>query len=166
MAKKVDIAIRLKRFFTEGGPAECWEWQGYISPDGYARVNMGNGKLKLAHRLVYEIMVGPIPEGMFICHHCDNPKCMNYRSHLFIGTNGDNMRDASQKGRVRNGGLRGSRLSQSKLNEQIVSEILKSSESHISLGRKFGVDISTIWKVRNRRTWNHVKVEEEGYPNR
>lgn len=81
---------------TSGGPNACWEWRG-TRPGEYGTVRI-DGRGVLAHRLVYETAVEPIPEGMMVCHHCDNPPCCN-PTHLFLGTAHDNIRDMMSKGR-------------------------------------------------------------------
>ena len=78
-------------------PKSCWEWNGAMS-SGYGSFHY-NGKTESAHRVSYRINIGEIPDGLFVCHHCDNPKCVN-PNHFFLGTNGDNMRDAIKKGRL------------------------------------------------------------------
>jgi hypothetical protein len=87
---------------TEQGDG-CWEYGGKIGNRGYGLVFIetlpdGREKWALAHRVVYEGMVGPIPEGMFLCHHCDNRKCVR-PDHIFIGTDADNKADMYAKGR-------------------------------------------------------------------
>lgn len=79
--------------------AVCWLWAGYRAPGGYGKVYWRRQK-HLAHRLAYELLVGPVPSGMQVCHRCDNPSCVN-PAHLFVGTQKDNMKDAVRKGRVR-----------------------------------------------------------------
>jgi hypothetical protein len=93
---KTDKPVWL-RFFEKIGIAgsdECWEWDGALQTAGYGFF----GGSELAHRLVYRLIVGEIPEGMHVLHSCDNPPCCNPR-HLWIGSNRDNRVDAMRKGR-------------------------------------------------------------------
>jgi len=77
----------------------CWLWVGTPASRGYGRFNSAStGEVK-AHRAAMTLLVGPIPDGMLVCHKCDNPPCVNPQ-HLFIGTVSDNMRDAVSKGRI------------------------------------------------------------------
>ena len=79
-------------------PNECWEWRGSRYPTGYGRVR----PTQYAHRLAWGYTHGPIPAGLHVLHHCDNPPCCN-PAHLWVGTPADNMRDRDLKGRGRNG---------------------------------------------------------------
>lgn len=79
---------------------ECWEWQGNVTLNGYGEITI-NGIVG-AHRIAYSLIKGDIPDGMFVCHTCDNRRCAN-PEHLFLGTHRDNMRDMWSKGRARPG---------------------------------------------------------------
>jgi len=80
----------------------CWTWTGNLNQFGYGIVCV-RGVKKRAHRVAWEIEHGPIPHGLFVCHHCDNPCCVR-TDHLFLGTPKDNCADMHRKGRGNAGG--------------------------------------------------------------
>ena len=75
----------------------CWVWEGVRDKDGYGRVWI-DGHYYRAHRVVWEDEYGPIPDGILVCHLCDNPPCVR-PDHLFLGTQKDNIADMLEKGR-------------------------------------------------------------------
>lgn len=125
----------------------CWQWRAHTDKDGYG-VLPGDRKNTRAHRLSYEIHKGSIPDGLIVCHDCDNPGCVN-PDHLFVGTIKDNAQDALRKKRHYVGEKNG----RSKLTEQNVKEILNSGLNGQQLADKFGVSRSTINNVRRGDTW-------------
>lgn len=80
-----------------GGPDACWLWTGHRNQKGYGKIG-ADRKTIGAHRGAWMVTNGPIPDGLFVLHRCDNPPCCN-PAHLFVGTNADNMTDMAQKGR-------------------------------------------------------------------
>lgn len=93
------VVQRFARFVQVGEPNACWEWTGFRIPDGYGQITIrSRQRTYKAHRLAWEIAHGPIPEGLQVCHKCDNPPCCN-PAHLFLGTARDNVMDRERKGR-------------------------------------------------------------------
>ena len=100
--KRVPVqSTRREKFWqradTTNGPSGCWPWRGTRSK-GYGQLNIGGRVRKYAHRVAWELFCGPIPDALFVCHHCDNPCCVNPH-HLFLGTALDNKRDCVSKDR-------------------------------------------------------------------
>lgn len=155
MKRKPMIARFLSSFDT-GKEDECWNWKRSTDRLGYARISPGGrgSTPMLAHRMSWETYRGPIPDGMCVCHRCDNPSCVN-PSHLFLGTKKENSEDMVTKRRSR-GAPPGVNHPRAKLNPEKVRIIRTCSTGPAELARRFGVTGSTICNVRSRRVWRHV----------
>jgi hypothetical protein len=82
---------------------ECWLWTGALASSGYGAIRVRSYVTEYAHRVALKLSGVEVPDGLFVCHHCDNPSCVN-PAHLFVGTAKDNAQDMSRKGRGRKGG--------------------------------------------------------------
>lgn len=160
------ISERIKINVTVNPISECWEWKGR-KERGYGRTIIGSRvdgtrRTIAAHRLSYETFVGHIPEGMEVCHKCDNPCCVN-PEHLFVGTRQDNIDDREAKGR--NHPPKGSNNGRSKLTESDVLsarfERLKNKTSYQKLAEKYGVSKRTMQNAINGKTWKCVAYMPE-----
>lgn len=132
------------------GPEDCWEWQGATSTTGY-----GMFRGEKAHRFSART-AGMDIEGRVVRHGCDNKLCVN-PNHLQPGTHIENMRDASERKRMRYGEQQRS----AKLTSQDIPEIFRLSEAGLSyrqIGERFGVSKYAIYHVVNRKTWQQVAV--------
>lgn len=136
----------------------CWEWQRLRNKQGYGILKTGGGSRR-AHRYVWELFNGPIPESMFVCHKCDNPPCCN-PSHLFLGTHQDNMQDMMDKGRTGHPAQPGEKHRSAKLNSQQVIRIRDLYESgkysYSELSDMFGVTSAQIGYIVTRKNWTHL----------
>jgi len=138
-----------------GGWDDCWEWLGYKKKEGYGTFWFEE-RSGYAHRFSWLLYYGPVPSGMCICHHCDNPSCVN-PEHLFLGTDKDNSQDAVKKGRMPNGETHGC----SKLTEEKVLQIREEYanmpiRSQRKLARKYKVSQRHIGDIVNRKNWTHI----------
>lgn len=150
--KKRPIAERFWEKVDRRGPDECWPWNGATAAFGHGCI-YGDDRKLLAHRVSYELNVGPIPSGIWVLHRCDNPPCIN-PSHLFLGTPADNMADMAAKGRKT--WVAGEVCWNAKLTPD---DVIKIRESHLlqsEIAAQFGIAQSLVSKIRNRRAWVHV----------
>lgn len=92
------LTERFRRYSAPPDEKGCVLWLGGRHGQGYGLLKI-NGRMERAHRVAWEMVNGPIPDGMLVCHHCDTPACVNV-DHFFLGTQVENMQDAVQKGRV------------------------------------------------------------------
>lgn len=145
------------------GEDECWPWTRTPSQK-YGKYNLmtdDGWKLVSAHRMAYELANGSIPNGMYVCHSCDNPRCCN-PAHLWTGTNSDNQIDSVAKGRFRGGppiSRCGTEHHSNKLSEAQVFDIRREFDSGASqrdLVAKYGVNKSMIHKIVRRLSWKHL----------
>lgn len=170
MSKKTDGRGRwsrphwIDRFWAKVQKSEeCWEWTSAIC-DGYGVLWMGrSNSAARAHRLSWEIHNGPIPEGLLVCHACDNRKCVR-PSHLFLGTDKDNNQDMIQKGRWRGGPLKpserkGSEINFAKLNEEKVFRIKRmilKGVPNFRIADWLFLSRGAIGLIKNGKNWKHV----------
>jgi hypothetical protein len=129
----------------------CIEYTGYCNSNGYGLI-AHKGPQRLVHRVVWELVNGPIPEGLCVCHTCDNKKCINLE-HLWIGTIQENILDKCKKGREYHpkGELNGSSILTA--DDVITIRSLYPKYSQHKIAKIFGVSYSNIWSIVNGETW-------------
>jgi hypothetical protein len=130
---------------------DCWMWTAAVNKRwGYGAFSI-RGAVRRAHRIAWEIVNGPIPDDLHVCHACDNRACVN-PAHLFIGTRADNMQDMIRKGR------------DPKPNARLTPEQIKvircrwtaGGITHTKLAAEYGVCRQAIGKIVNRMRWKHL----------
>lgn len=145
-----DVQGRFWPRVQKDGAGGCWLWIGTKTNEGYGTIRVGE-KLCVSHRVGWELVKGPIPDGMLALHKCDNPSCVN-PDHLFLGTNADNAQDKMRKGRA----TWGARSATAKLTEAAVLEMrrrARAGETTANLARAYGVTKSVARKAILGLTW-------------
>jgi hypothetical protein len=160
MASSEDAQQRFWKPAKIENESDCWIYNqrskgrysvfSMISPDRYRSVGIG------AHRVSYFLTHGTIPKRAFVCHRCDNPKCVN-PNHLFLGDKYSNMLDRDSKNRQ----AKGEQIGLHKLTEEQVIWARKryadGGINYTEIGKILKVDYTTISRAVNRNTWKHVK---------
>ena len=128
----------------------CWNWTAATNGHGYGyfRSSSKSNGNTVAHRYSWQLHFGKIPKNMLVCHHCDNPLCVNPK-HLFLGTHKTNAIDREKKGRSKIHGVQ-------KLNVKQAREIRHSPLSQIKLAKKFGVSRTTIANIKKGKAWKNA----------
>ncbi len=141
----------------------CWMWMGGKSGNGYGvSLDPFTGRSGLAHRIAWKMAYGQIPEGLYVCHHCDVPACVNPK-HLFLGTPADNSADSCAKGRhlVRSG----ENHYRARLTAEDVAEmrlIRRTGVTYKEIAGMFRVSWAAAYFACVGRSWKHVvPVSEE-----
>ncbi len=138
----------------------CWNWSGAkVARDGRGQL-WAHGRLDVAPRVSWELHNGPIPEGLWVLHTCDNPACVR-PAHLFLGTCSDNGMDSASKGRNVAQAKpellpRGEAHGMSVLTDADIRDIRQATGSQRTIAKRFGVALCTIQNILHRRTWKHV----------
>jgi len=151
----------LARFWAKVDKSgDCWEWTACKNSDGYGLLAVGlkARRSKGAHRFSWEIHFGHIPDGMCVCHSCDNPSCVN-PNHLFIASHADNMADMARKGRGVRSGLKGELHGGVKLTENQVVMIRASraeGRKLTDIANEYGVTFQLISRICLRQLWGHI----------
>lgn len=144
------LSDRLRsRIDTSGGPDACHPWLAGTDPSGYGRLR-ARGENSLAHRVAYELLVGPIPDGLSILHECDNPPCCNPR-HLYPGTQQQNVVDMVARGRSHRG---------VKLTVDLVVAIrrLRGSSTQERIAARFGISRAMVSLIHSGRRHGRVAL--------
>lgn len=124
--------------------SSCHLWTGTLDKKGYGQMSVG-GKVLFAHRVAFEIANNTeIPDGMFVCHRCDNPKCVN-PAHLFLGTRKDNIADMVAKRRQSNG----ENHHLAKFSDAVIKVIFSEQLTHHQAKKKFGISRSHFYRIKS-----------------
>lgn len=152
MMNRADVLERLTCAANTDPVTGCWLWQLGKTSAGYGQITIDKSVV-YAHRASFAAFKGDIPDGMEVCHTCDNPSCIN-PTHLFLGSHRENMTDAARKGRM--GGPSGEKSGAAKLTVAQVREIRKSEGSHRKLAAIYGVSHRTIGYIKNYKIWREA----------
>lgn len=156
--RPIDMSLeeRLKRHTNNFGVSGvCWEWVGHKNKQGYGSLTVYNETYRATH-ISYINFKGPIPEGMIICHSCDNPSCVN-PEHLWAGTYKDNSQDRDVK--KRNQDTRGEKNPLSRLKEEDILEIRRMSKNGwlgTEIAHFYQMHPNHIRDIILKKSWKHI----------
>ena len=149
----VPLQERFWRKVTLASRDQCWLWQGAKDLDGYGFIKRKDGVQLRAHRVSHELHHGPVPLGMFVCHTCDTPSCVN-PDHLFLGTAKDNTDDMIRKGRKPK--PLGESNPMARLTSAQVLSIRSDTRQAKDVAAAYGIVASTVLHIKAFRAWRHL----------
>jgi DNA-directed RNA polymerase specialized sigma24 family protein len=150
---KTEAEFRQRFWEKVNRTPDCWTWTGAANRTGYGSVRR-RPHMYAAHRLSYEFAYGPIPEGLWVLHRCDNPPCVR-PDHLFLGTQRENNEDCSRKQRRRRIGTAGAKLTE--LYVRQIRSLYIGGLTQREIAERFAVTQVTVSNVIRGRTYNYVR---------
>ena len=153
------LARRLANGLDEAPEGDCWNWQRTTNDDGYPMLRVA-GRMVYAHRLAYELAIGPVPDGLHILHSCDNPRCIN-PAHLSPGTRSQNMKECSERGRARiprpiKLGEQNGAAKLTDVDVRSIRRLLHKGVTQQAIADRFAVTQRTISDIKLGKKWRHV----------
>ena len=150
----------VERFFSHVRKTDgCWFWIG-ANNETYGLFWWSEYKRKVgAHCASHMLFLGPVPDGLDVCHSCDTPLCVN-PAHLFIGTRRQNILDAGAKNRMYRPDTNGTKNVNAKLNPDLVREVraaVASGTTRTAVAKHYSVALNTVSNIAARRTWRTVE---------
>lgn len=135
------------------GPDECWLWTASLRPNGYGQFTWHYPNVVYTHRFSYELHTGIDPKSSMVCHSCDVRACVN-PNHLWLGTQADNLADASRKGRLRRGEQHSKLFREKDILE--MRRLYDEGMMQSVIADQFKASRQTINDIVRRKSWRHL----------
>jgi len=150
------IKERFEEKFVVDEETGCWNWTASLrGSDGYGGFSIGKKRLR-ANRASWLIYCSEIPDGLCVCHSCDNPLCVN-PDHLFLGTQQDNMTDKVNKGRQQNS--KGEQNGRAKLTEKQIINIINDHRKQKEIAKDYNVCQQHVSLIKKGKSWKHLNFK-------